>query len=131
MAIRVARALKVKLLDVAGVNEVGVKVNVKLPAVPVITRLVKVAIPSTAATVVVPVSVPVPDAIDATTLTLEVVTVLPLASTIRITGCVPRTDPLVAPVGWVVIAAAVADAAVTVKLNVRVVLPVELVAVIV
>ena len=73
----------------------------------------------------------VPDAIDATTLTLEVVTVLPLASTIRITGCVPRTDPLEAPVGWVVIAAAVADAAVTVKLNVRVVLPVELVAVIV
>jgi hypothetical protein len=121
----------VKLLDVAGVNEVGVKVNVNVPAVPVITRLVKVAIPLTAATVVVPVSVPVPDAIDATTLTLEVVTVLPLASTMRITGCVPRTDPLVAPVGWVVIAAEVADAEVTVKLNARVVLPVELVAVIV
>ena len=80
----------------------------KFPAVPVMTRLVKVAIPDDAVTVVVPESVPLPEAIDATTLTEELVTVLPLASTIRITGWVARVDPLAAPVGCVVIAAAVA-----------------------
>jgi hypothetical protein len=95
-------------LEVMGVNEVGVKVRVKFPAVPVITRLVNVAIPDDAVTVVVPESVPVPEAIDATTLTEELVTVLPLASTMRITGWIPSVDPLAAPVGWVVIAAAVA-----------------------
>ena len=73
-------------LEVTGVNEVGVKVRVKFPAVPVMTRLVNVAIPDDAVTVVVPESVPVPEAIDATTLTEELVTVLPLASTMRITG---------------------------------------------
>ena len=86
-------------LEVMGVNEVGVKVRVKLPAVPVITRLVNVAIPDDAVTVVVPESVPLPEAIDATTLTLGEVTVLPLASTIRITGWVASVDPLAAPVG--------------------------------
>ena len=96
-------------LEVTGVNEVGVKVRVKAPAVPVITRLVKVATPETAATVVVPESVPLPEAIDATTLTLELVTVLPLASTMRITGWVARVDPLAAPVGCVVIADADAE----------------------
>jgi hypothetical protein len=95
-------------LEVTGVKEVGVKARVKAPAVAVITRLVNVAIPDDAATVVIPESVPVPEAIDATTLTEEVVTVLPLASTMRITGWVARVDPLAAPVGWVVIAAAVA-----------------------
>ena len=78
-------AVIVRLLDVAALNEVAVKVKVKVPAVPVTTRSVNVAIPFDAATVVVPLSVPVPDAIDATTLTLEV-TVVPLESTIRITG---------------------------------------------
>ena len=115
-------------LEVTGVNEVGVKVRVKFPAVPVITRLVKVAIPDDAVTVVVPESVPVPEAIDATTLTEELVTVLPLASTIRITGWVARVDPLAAPVGCVVIAAAVAAAA-TVRVNVCVADPAALVAV--
>jgi len=94
-----APAVIVRLLDVAGVNEVGVKVKVKAPAVPVITRLVKVAIPATAATVLVPLRVPEPEAIDATTLTVELVTVLPLPSTMRITGWVPSVDPLAAPIG--------------------------------
>jgi hypothetical protein len=73
--------------EVIAVSEVGVNVKVKFPAVPVITRFVKVATPLDAATVVVPESVPVPDAIVATTFTDEFVTVLPLASTIRTTGC--------------------------------------------
>ena len=102
----------VRALEVTAVRELGVKVKVKFPAVPVITKLVKVAKPLTAATVVVPLSVPVPDARVATTSTVDVVTVLPLASTMRITGCVPRGDPLVAPTGCVVIAAAVAIPAV-------------------
>jgi hypothetical protein len=79
-------AVIVRLSDVAAVKEVGVKVKVKAPAVPVTTRLVNVAIPDDAAIVVVPLSVPVPDAMDATTFTVEVVTVLPPESTIRITG---------------------------------------------
>ncbi len=101
-------AVMVRELDVTGVSPVGVKVTVKEPAVPVITRLVKVATPALAATVVVPLRVPVPDAMDATTLTLELVTVVPLASTMRMTGWVPSAAPLAAPVGCVVIAAAVA-----------------------
>jgi hypothetical protein len=70
------------LFDVTAVNDVGVKVKVKVPDVPVITKLVNVATPATAATVVVPESSPVPDAIVATTLTVELITVLPAASTI-------------------------------------------------
>ena len=73
--------------DVIAVNEVGVNVNVKLPAVPVSLKLVNVATPATAATVVVPDNVPpVPEAIVATTLTVELVTVFPPESTILITG---------------------------------------------
>ena len=72
--------------EVLAVNAVGVKVKVKFPAVPVITKLVNVATPLTAATVVVPDKVPVPEAIEATTFTVEEVTVFPLASTIRTTG---------------------------------------------
>ena len=73
--------------DVIAVNDVGVNVRVKLPAVPTIFKLVNVATPLLAATVVVPDRVPVPEAIVATTLTDEFVTVFPLASTILITGC--------------------------------------------
>ena len=78
--------VKVNDDDVTAVSEVGVKVNVNGPAVPVSRKLVNVATPATAATVVVPDNVPVPVAIVATTLTVELVTVLPLASTILITG---------------------------------------------
>jgi len=95
--------------DVIAVREVGVNVNVKFPAVPLIRKSVNVATPFTAATVVVPDNVPpVPEAIVATTFTVELVTVFPLASTMRTTGCVAKFAPLTAPDGCVVIAEAVA-----------------------
>ena len=73
--------------DVTAVREVGVNVKVNGPAVPLSRKLVNVATPATAATVVVPDNVPpVPDPIVATTFTVEEVTVLPLASIILITG---------------------------------------------
>jgi hypothetical protein len=99
---------RAKLLEVAAVSDVGVKLRVKLPALPERTRSVKVAIPLTAATVVVPLRVPVPEAIDATTLTVDDVAKFPDASVILITGWVESATPLTAPDGWVVIAACVA-----------------------
>ena len=79
--------VKVNDVDVTAVSKVGVNVNVNGPAVPVSRKLVNVATPATAATVVVPDNVPpVPDPIEATTFTVEEVTVLPFASTILITG---------------------------------------------
>ena len=95
-------------LEVTAVRDAGVKVRVKFPAVPVITRLVNVATPATAATVVVPESVPLPDAIDATTLPVNDVMVLSPESVTLTTGWVVKADPLTAPAGWVVIAAALA-----------------------
>jgi hypothetical protein len=86
MALVAAPKLSAKLLEVAAVNEVGVKARVKFPTVPERTRSVKVATPLTAATVVVPLNVPDPDAIEATTLTVEVVAVFPDASVTLITG---------------------------------------------
>jgi hypothetical protein len=81
-----APAASAKLLEVTAVRDVGVNVRVKFPAVPVITRLVNVATPATAATVVVPESVPVPEAIDATTLPVNDVTVLSPESVTLTTG---------------------------------------------
>jgi len=82
-----APKLKLNVFDVTAVREVGVNVNVKFPAVPVSRKLVNVATPFIAATVVVPDNVPpVPEAIVATTFTVELVTVLPPESTILITG---------------------------------------------
>ena len=79
--------VKVNDDDVTAVSEVGVNVKVNGPAVPVSRKFVNVATPATAATVVVPDNVPpVPEAIVATTFTVELVTVLPFASTILITG---------------------------------------------
>jgi len=72
--------------DVIGFKLVGVKVKVKLPVRPVIIKFVNVATPATAAIVVVPDNVPVPEAIEATTLTVEFVTVLPEASVMRTIG---------------------------------------------
>jgi hypothetical protein len=80
-------------LDVAAASDVGVKVNVKLP-VPVTTKLVNVATPPTAVTVL-PERVPVPEAIDATTATVDDETKFPFASTMRITGCVVRAERLI------------------------------------
>ena len=79
----------------------GVNVTVWSP-VPVIFRLVKFATPAAALTAVVPPKVPDPEAIDATTLTVEVVTVFPEASVTLITGWVVRATPLTAPDGCVV-----------------------------
>ena len=79
--------VKLKELDVTADSEVGVNVNVNAPIVPVSLKLVNVATPATAATVVVPDNVPpVPDPIEATTFTVELVTVLPPESTILMTG---------------------------------------------
>ena len=78
--------VKVNDDEVTAVNAVGVNVNVYGPAVPVIRKLVNVATPATTATVVVPDNDPVPVATVATTFTVELVTVLPLASTILTTG---------------------------------------------
>ena len=75
-----APTVRANAVEVAAVKRVGVKVNVKFPVVPVITKFVNVATPATAATVVVPDRVPVPEAIVATTFTVEVVTVFPLAA---------------------------------------------------
>jgi hypothetical protein len=111
-----APTLNAKLLEVAAVKDVGVNLRVKLPAVPERTRSVKVATPLTAATVVVPLKVPVPEAIDATTLTVEVVAVFPGASVTRTTGWIESATPLTAPDGWVVIAACVGTTASVVKL---------------
>jgi len=118
-----APAASAKLLEVTAVRDAGVKVRVKFPAVPVITRLVNVATPATAVAVVVPESVPVPEAIDATTLLVNDVTVLSPESVTLTTGWVVKADPLTAPAGWVVIIALVADP--TWKVKVAVALVVE------
>ena len=63
------------------------------------------ATPATAATLVVPWSVPPPLKIDIVTLIVEsapVVTVLPNWSSTVTTGCVAEVEPAVAPAGWVV-----------------------------
>ena len=116
IALEAVPKLSAKLLEVAAVSDVGVKARVKLPLAPERTRLVKVATPLTAATVVVPLKVPVPDAIDATTLTVEVVTVFPDKSVMRITGWVVKAVPAAAPDGSVVIMALDAGPADVVKL---------------
>ena len=68
MYLLAAPAVMASELEVTALRDAGVKVRVKLPAVPVMTRLVNVAIPDDAVTVVVPESAPMPEAIDATTL---------------------------------------------------------------
>ena len=89
-------AAVVKLAEVTDVNEVEAKVKVYVPAV-VCVKLVNVATPLTAATVVVPPNVP-PDAVTVTE-AVEPVVVLPEASTIRTTGCVAKAVPEVSPTG--------------------------------
>jgi uncharacterized membrane protein YfbV (UPF0208 family) len=131
IALEAAPTLSAKLLEVAAVSDVGVKVNVKLPAVPERSRSVKLATPLTAATVVVPLNVPLPEAIDTTTSIDELVTVFPEESVIRITGWVVKATPLAAPEGCVVIIAFDAAPTFTVNTNSAVELPVAFVAVIV
>ena len=61
----------------------------------------KLATPATAATVVVPASVPAPEARVIVTSSVKLVSKLPLASTARTTGCVDITAPEVTPAGSV------------------------------
>ena len=75
----------------------GVKVRVWLP-LPAMERLVKVATPATAVAVTVPPNTPLPVAIVAVTIAVEV-TVLPVESTMRTTGWVVKADPDTAPAG--------------------------------
>jgi len=124
-----APAASAKLLEVTAVRDAGVKVRVKFPAVPVITRLVNVATPATAVAVVVPESVPLPEAFETVTTAVDVVTVFPPESVTLTTGWVVKADPLTAPAGWVVIIALVAAPGLTVKVNVCVALPDAFVAV--
>ena len=95
-----APADKLKESDVIVLRPpVGVKSSVTAPAVPVRVKSVKSAIPLTTVIVVVPLRVPAPVALDAVTLPLKPVTVLPLASIILIEGWVVKETPLTAPDG--------------------------------
>ena len=85
-AVAEPKAATVNDADVTAVKAVGVNVKVCASAVPVSRKLVNVATPLEAATVVVPDSVAPPEATVATTFTDEFVTVFPLASTILTTG---------------------------------------------
>ena len=85
-----------KLPEVTDVNEVEAKVNVYEPAVACV-KSVNVATPLTAVTVVVPLNVP-PDA-ETVTDAFECETVLPIASTMRTTGCVANAAPDELPTG--------------------------------
>src|SRR6202035_219329 len=81
-------------------------------------RLVKVATPATAATVVVPERVPPGPLLMATvTLEVSVVTVLPDASCTVTTGWVAKRAVLAAPTGWVVTASLAAAPAEMAKLE--------------
>ena len=88
---------KVMVFDVTAVRPAGVKSRVKAPAVPVIVNPLNVATPAMAVAVAF-VNDPVPVAIVAVTTPVKLVTVLPLASTALITGCVLIAEPLTAVV---------------------------------
>src|ERR1035437_139658 len=121
----VAVCVSAIVFEVAEVSAVAEKLSVKLPAVPLICRLVKVATPFTALTVVVPTNVPVPLAIAAVTAFVAPATFVPLPSRISTTGCVPNTEPLLAFAdGCVVIASCVAVCVTVTVLEVAEVRPV-------
>jgi len=110
---------------VAEVRPVEAKVRVYwVPAVPLIPALVKVTTPLTAFTVVVPTMVPLLFTVMVTEAEL-LVTVLPKASRMVITGCVVNADPLAEPAAWVVNASCVAVPKVGVMVWVAEVRPVE------
>ena len=78
-------------------SPVALKTRVRSPAVPVISRLVKVATPLPFVVALsVPPNVPPPVAIAAVTLTSDWLTGLPLASRSWITGCCAKGTPLCA-----------------------------------
>ena len=95
--------------DVAVVSPVALKASVNDPP-PVTPRFANVAIPFTAATVVVPTRVPVPLAIDAVISVVASSTRLCVTSSTRTTGGVVKAMPEAAPAGCWLIASAVAMA---------------------
>src|SRR5690349_21680681 len=104
--------------DVTGVRPVLENVSVRAPAVPDTESPANVATPPVAATVVAPVSVPPPDAIDTETEAVDVFTRFPAASRISIAGCVASGLPITAPTGCVRMASWVGTPGVTVTWNV-------------
>ena len=95
----------VKLVELVltgpGIERVPLALRVCAPLVS-IRRLVEVAMPATAAMLVVPWSVPPPLKIDIVTLIVEsapVVTRLPKVSSTVTTGCVVRFEPAVVDAG--------------------------------
>jgi len=79
----------------------AVKANVRVPALPLMRRSVKVTTPATAASVAVPLRVPPPLAIAAVTTVVLEMTRLPAASCNSTTGCVVSGEPTTAPTGCV------------------------------
>ena len=100
---------EVPTLPAASGSDPAVNVTVTGP-VPATPRFVKVATPLTALTVVVPISCPVPLAIEAVTCAVEFETSTPVASLSNTTGCVVNGTPLSAPTGNVWTAYCVAGA---------------------
>ena len=84
----------------------ALKASVCAP-VPVMARFVKVATPFAALTVVVPLSVPLPDPLATVTASVLLVTVFPAASRTATTGCCVNAAPLIAPPGCVVMTSCV------------------------
>src|ERR1043166_323911 len=74
--------------DVADARPVDAKPSVRSPAEPAIDRVLNATPPAAAVTVDEPPSVPPPEAMDAVTDAVDVVTTLPAASRISSTGCV-------------------------------------------
>src|SRR6185312_12186058 len=105
--------------DVAPVRPVAPKVSVRVPAVPVIERLLNVAVPlALVVAVTAPPRIPPPDPIAAVTTTPDCGTDVPVALLSWTTGCCASTEPLTAVVdGWVTIAncVAIGTTAVTVR----------------
>jgi len=87
--------------DATAVRPVLEKESVRSPGVPETDSPTNVTTPPTAATELVPPSVPPPDATDAVTDAVDVVTRFPAASRISITGCVASGLPITAPTGCV------------------------------
>src|SRR5712692_11594517 len=111
-----APAVIVTAVELTLVRPVAEKLSVRLPAVPVIARLVKAATPVPLVVAVsVPPNVPPPVAIAAVTTTPAWLTALPAASRTWITGCWANAVPLSAVAeGWVVTVSWVAAPAVMV-----------------
>jgi len=113
-----APGVMLMLFEVAPVRPLLAKLKVRLPAVPVMFKPLKVALPfASVVMVAVPPKVPPPVAIATVMLVPAVRTGLPLMSLSSTTGCCAKFAPLCAVVdGWVMIAICVAAPGVIVTL---------------